>query len=133
MDSFRLANNIMLGICGAYWISNLIATLLTYKWSATAQTDINYPMFLLASAVINMILDVATLCLPLAVIRTLHVNTRKKMMIGGIFGIGIFVIVASIVRVHYFVRLSHTSQKDRSFSGETSSPVQAESMLTLES
>ncbi|KAH8726598.1 hypothetical protein GQ44DRAFT_825597 [Phaeosphaeriaceae sp. PMI808] len=116
---FLLANSIMLGICGAWWISNFVATLLTYKWSATSQTDINYPAFLLSNAVINMVLDIATLCLPLAIIRTLHVNTRKKFMIGGIFGIGIFCIVASIVRVHYFSRLSKITQKDRSFSETT--------------
>ncbi|OAL03063.1 hypothetical protein IQ06DRAFT_334538 [Phaeosphaeriaceae sp. SRC1lsM3a] len=119
LPNFLLANSIMLGICASWWISNFVATLLTYKWSAASQTSINYPAFLLSNAVINMVLDIATLCLPLAVIRTLHVSLRKKFMVGGIFGIGILCIIASIVRVHYFHKLANTTQKDRSYSETT--------------
>lgn len=121
LPNFLLANSIMLGICASWWISNFVATLLTYKWSAASQTSINYPAFLLSNAVINMVLDIATLCLPLAVIRTLHVSLRKKFMVGGIFGIGILCIIASIVRVHYFHKLANTTQKDRSYSGKKDS------------
>ncbi|KAH7377931.1 hypothetical protein DE146DRAFT_638006 [Phaeosphaeria sp. MPI-PUGE-AT-0046c] len=66
-----------------------------------------------------MVLDIATLCLPLAVIRTLHVSLKKKFVVGGIFAIGIVCIVASIVRVHYFHKLANTSQIERSFSATT--------------
>lgn len=116
---FMIANNIMIGLCAGYWLSNFVATLCTYQWKRQAQTDINYPSFLLISAVINMVLDIATLTLPLFVIRTLHVSTRKKIILGAIFWLGIFCIVASIVRVHYFVQLSKITQRDRSFSGTT--------------
>ncbi|KAF2258868.1 hypothetical protein CC78DRAFT_537472 [Lojkania enalia] len=119
VQHFLLADSIMLGICGGWWISNFVATLLTYKWSATSQTSINYPAFLLVNAVINMVLDIATLCLPLFIIRTLHISKKRKIVIGGIFWLGIFCIAASIVRVYYFVQLSHITQKDRSFSETT--------------
>ena len=126
-----IANNIMIGLCAAYWLSNFVATLCTYQWKRQAQTDINYPNFLLASAIISMVLDIATLALPLFVIRTLHVSTRKKIILGAIFWLGIFCIIASIVRVHYFVELSKITQRDRSFSGKRVSRLQVEHIADI--
>lgn len=47
----------------------------------------------------SLILDVVILCFPLPIISTLHMPTKRKVMVGAIFWLGIFCCVASAVRL----------------------------------
>jgi len=62
--------------------------LFSYSWKVTEQKKINYPSWLIASGALDMVLDLATLALPLFVIRTLQMSRRKKFVVSGIFALG---------------------------------------------
>ncbi|KAI0456308.1 hypothetical protein F5B21DRAFT_502501 [Xylaria acuta] len=47
----------------------------------------------------SLILDVVILCFPLPVISRLHMPTRRKIAVGGIFWLGIFCCIAAAVRL----------------------------------
>ncbi|KAF2463869.1 uncharacterized protein BDR25DRAFT_319609 [Lindgomyces ingoldianus] len=55
----------------------------------------------------NLILDVTILCLPIGMIRSLHLPLSKKISITAIFLLGGFVCVASMVRLRYIWVLPH--------------------------
>ena len=57
-------------------------------WTKPGHNTINEPAFLLSMGAINMVLDIMTVCLPLFVIRTLHMSLKRKWSVGGIFALG---------------------------------------------
>ena len=48
----------------------------------------NYDDFFLAMEIVDVILDIAILCLPFRMIAALHLSLRKKFMLSGIFLLG---------------------------------------------
>lgn len=59
-------------------------------WTSKPGFDLafDYEVFLTAMAGIDIALDVFTLLLPLPVIKSLHVNGKKKLSLIGIFSLG---------------------------------------------
>ncbi|MCJ1417612.1 hypothetical protein MMC32_003956 [Xylographa parallela] len=52
-------------------------------------------------AVLDIVLDLAILSLPLPVIRSLQISTRRKVSVAAIFLLGIFCVISSAVRLYY--------------------------------
>ncbi|KAH8901503.1 integral membrane protein, partial [Thozetella sp. PMI_491] len=50
--------------------------------------------------------DIAILLLPVPWVMQLNISTRKRVLIGSIFGIGSFACVTSMIRIQYLVRFS---------------------------
>ncbi|CAI7662057.1 unnamed protein product [Penicillium palitans] len=76
----------------------------TYFWTQFSGTQgdcINVNQFFLAAGILNMLNDFIILVIPFPRIIKLQMTARKKLAICGIMAVGIFVCVASIVRVHY--------------------------------
>jgi hypothetical protein len=49
---------------------------------------LNYSAFLMAWSALDLALDVIILCMPVFVIKTLHLETRRKFSLIGIFALG---------------------------------------------
>ncbi|KAL8919491.1 MAG: hypothetical protein Q9208_006776 [Pyrenodesmia sp. 3 TL-2023] len=80
----------------------------------TGHSVIDYPVFLLSLAAINTTFDLIVVCLPLFVISRLHLDKRRKWAVAGIFLLGGFCVVASVVRLHYFVQLKNVPKGAKS-------------------
>ena len=92
IDTFRKVSNVLLVVLGAWAITFFFATLFQDKpisrnWG-TNGTTIDFPVFYSMESLTNLILDLMILCMPLFVIRTLHMSTKKKWLLGGIFWLG---------------------------------------------
>ncbi|MCJ1391625.1 hypothetical protein MMC18_004490 [Xylographa bjoerkii] len=74
-------------------------------WQSPVHNAMNYPAFLVSIATINTALDLATVCLPLLVILKLNMTFNRKVLVSGMFLLGLFCIIASAVRLYYFVYL----------------------------
>lgn len=57
-------------------------------WKPGGTYSISYGVFLFSFAAIDMLLDIVILCLPLPVIRKLHMEKSKKFMLVGVFWMG---------------------------------------------
>lgn len=62
-------------------------------WTTPKQLDgtqfvLNFPALLTAFAVLDIALDILVLSLPIPVIKSLHMTTRKKFYLAGIFLLG---------------------------------------------
>ncbi|EXJ70398.1 uncharacterized protein A1O5_06466 [Cladophialophora psammophila CBS 110553] len=60
---------------------------------------IDVPLFFFANGIWAMLVDVCILIIPIRPLLGLRMSTRKKIMVGGVLGLGGFVCIASIVRV----------------------------------
>ncbi|KAL4986518.1 hypothetical protein BDW68DRAFT_163138 [Aspergillus falconensis] len=77
---------------------------LSYFWtqfSGTKGECIDINTFFLAAGIINMLNDIIILAIPFPRIAKLQMTLRKKLAVCSIMAVGIFVCVASIVRIHY--------------------------------
>lgn len=57
--------------------------------------------FYWANGISNMLLDIIILCLPLRPIWKLQMSTRSKISLTGVFALGAFICIASILRITY--------------------------------
>ncbi|PYI31309.1 hypothetical protein BP00DRAFT_396487 [Aspergillus indologenus CBS 114.80] len=76
----------------------------TYFWtqfSGTSGKCIDVDRFFLAAGILNMLNDFIILIIPFPRIVKLQMSMQKKLAISGIMAVGIFVCVASIVRIRY--------------------------------
>jgi len=108
--SFGVVCNIMMGLFMCWFLASLFGQIfasnpVSLGWKSANHNAINYPVFFVSMAASNLALDLATLTLPLFVIRTLQMTTRRKYLVSGIFGLGLMCIVASTVRLYYFAQL----------------------------
>ncbi|KAJ5315592.1 hypothetical protein N7476_005899 [Penicillium atrosanguineum] len=71
------------------------------QFSGTTGECIDVDHFFLALGIINMLNDFIILVIPFPRIVKLQMNSRKKAAICAILAVGIFVCVASIVRIYY--------------------------------
>ncbi|KAL4791315.1 hypothetical protein BDV19DRAFT_393178 [Aspergillus venezuelensis] len=71
------------------------------RFSGTTGKCININQFFLAAGILNMLNDIFILVLPFPRIIKLQMTIKKKIAICGIMAVGIFVCVASIVRIVY--------------------------------
>ena len=89
---FRLASNITLSVLIAWLIAFFFTTLFQDKpiernWG-TVGTTINWRIFYIVEVATDVVLDVFILCMPLPVIKRLHMNRRKKWLLAAIFWLG---------------------------------------------
>ncbi|KAK7182250.1 hypothetical protein DPSP01_006968 [Paraphaeosphaeria sporulosa] len=115
---FKIADNILIAFTTCWGLTSAIGTLAAYRVYQFEQ-PINYPVWLLVNSILNFAQDVATLCLPLPVIKNLHISRTRKFLVAGIFGLGFFSIIASIVRTVYFRRLMDLTPLQHTFSSTT--------------
>ncbi|KAL4882850.1 hypothetical protein BJY04DRAFT_216938 [Aspergillus karnatakaensis] len=79
------------------------------QFSGTSGECININSFFLALGIINMLNDTILLALPFPRLVKLQMTRRKKGAICGILAVGVFVCVASIVRIHYLSEFMNTA------------------------
>jgi hypothetical protein len=89
---FNIAANIINGVLVAWIIAFFFGTLFQDKpisrnWG-TNGTTINYPLFYTIENCTDIVLDIVILCMPLPVIKSLHMNEKKKWLLGGVFSLG---------------------------------------------
>ncbi|KAF6797599.1 CFEM domain-containing protein [Colletotrichum sojae] len=61
------------------------------------------------SAIFNIALDIVILALPLYQLSKLQMPLNKKLMVMVVFSVGIFVTIASIIRLHTLVRFANST------------------------
>ncbi|KAJ4394474.1 hypothetical protein N0V93_003692 [Gnomoniopsis smithogilvyi] len=85
----------------------------SYFWDK-AQTGhcINEVEFFRGNGIVNMLLDVLILCLPLPMVWRLDLGLQQKIAVTGIFGLGTFVCLVSIMRI---VAFAHSNQNDPTY------------------
>ncbi|KAJ5636927.1 uncharacterized protein N7484_010240 [Penicillium longicatenatum] len=105
---FQLAVRIYIAILVMWGIACLIAQLLagnpvTAAFNPLAINPLryNYNNFSIAFTGMSIGFDVIVLCFPLPVVHRLVMSTRRKMQLVGIFWLGIFCCIASILRFYY--------------------------------
>ncbi|KAK3298771.1 uncharacterized protein B0H64DRAFT_386106 [Chaetomium fimeti] len=110
---FSIASTILLGAVAAWGVAFFFATLfecmpIPMVWKTLFGTPdhqavcYNYlPMFW-ATAISNMIMDVAILTLPMPFVWRLNMPRRQKIAVSAIFLLGAFVVGISIARIHFF-------------------------------
>ncbi|GME58777.1 putative integral membrane protein [Neofusicoccum parvum] len=54
----------------------------------------------LAASVISVVQDFLACCLPIMIMWTLQIPKRQKLALGGVFGIGLFLCLIGILRIH---------------------------------
>ncbi|KAI9713566.1 MAG: hypothetical protein M1820_000948 [Bogoriella megaspora] len=92
-------------LCLAYMIVGVVAGFLYCRpmehfWNPTVEGEcFNFDNFFLVMSIVEILIDVALLLLPLRMIAKLQLNLQKKLMLCGIFALGIFVTVTGIVRL----------------------------------
>ncbi|KAK3176372.1 hypothetical protein OEA41_007695 [Lepraria neglecta] len=102
---FPIIVKIMTVVVVAWLISFLFATFfqvwpLWCNWIVCVAST-NYPVMYVVCSVTDIVLDITILALPAFFIRQLQMNFNKKIGVCGIFGLGIFCIIASIARLAY--------------------------------
>jgi len=102
---FPLVIKIMSGVVVAWLISFLFATFfqdwpLWCNWIVCVAST-NYPVMYVVCSVTDIVIDITILCLPAFFIKKLQMNFNKKIGVYGIFGLGIFCVIASIARLVY--------------------------------
>ncbi|KAI1427097.1 hypothetical protein F5Y12DRAFT_738617 [Xylaria sp. FL1777] len=114
---FTIVSSVLLAIITGWGIAFFFATLLeciptSETWMSlygTPQHDAHcyqyLPMFI-ATAISNMIVDIAILSVPLPIVWKLKITTRQKIAISGIFLLGAFVVGISIARIYFFYQSS---------------------------
>ncbi|KAK2763260.1 hypothetical protein FQN54_009896 [Arachnomyces sp. PD_36] len=75
---------------------------------AAPQFCMSTSKLLLGYEITNLFLDVLVLCLPLGMLRTLQLPGYRKASVGGMFLLGGFVCIASIMRLTYIWIPGHT-------------------------
>jgi len=110
-NKFRLSANItitfvVLWMVTAELVQIFSAWPIDQFWTFGGHFDLNFGAQALAFACLDITLDIITLCLPLPVIRSLHMDRKHKFILIGIFWLGIFCVVAASVRLYFTYELS---------------------------
>ena len=53
--------------------------------------------------VLNILTDLMLLCIPIPLLIHLQVSLTRKILLGALFGLGIFVVVATTLRIYFTV------------------------------
>ncbi|ESZ99596.1 GPCR, PTH-type [Sclerotinia borealis F-4128] len=104
--TFMIADTTVIFLSVLWWLTAILTTTISFTWNPQfqqTQFSINFFAWMIAATVMNISLDIATLTLPVFVIGSLKLSGNKKIMVSGIFTLGIFCIIASVVRLYYIV------------------------------
>ncbi|TGO55973.1 hypothetical protein BOTNAR_0233g00030 [Botryotinia narcissicola] len=111
-DSFLRNNYIIIGICTVWFVVAIIGDLLycipmATFWNPEVKGKcFNFPLYFLVMELVDMLLDIAILCLPLKIILSLHMPLSKRLGILCIFLLGALVVVTSAIRIGYVYKPS---------------------------
>lgn len=104
--NFRLACYIMIGIVSAYslwtFFSAIFACIpVSYFWNSNIDGHcLDRFAVWFANAGINIATDIATVVLPLPIVKSLNLPPRQKYALMGVFALGGFTILVSILRLN---------------------------------
>ncbi|KAL2038434.1 hypothetical protein N7G274_008773 [Stereocaulon virgatum] len=105
-NSFKWSVNVMVAVLIGWGISTVLVQIFAGDpvqsvWNPLVpKLRYNYAAFGLAVAGMSIVFDVIVLCFPLPVIKNLHMPTRRKVTVTGIFWLGAFCCVAASVRFY---------------------------------
>ncbi|KAL8685195.1 MAG: hypothetical protein Q9224_005918 [Gallowayella concinna] len=90
---FLRSNSVLIGIVTSFTLAVLLSVMFSKwpvhdQWNPAVPYNINASAILISFVVGNTLLDLATLFLPLAGIRSLQMDYRRKLMLSGIFSFG---------------------------------------------
>ncbi|KAF1950532.1 hypothetical protein CC80DRAFT_496779 [Byssothecium circinans] len=85
------------------------------QWDPMVSFTLDISAILIAFCAGNTALDILTLALPIAAVRSLHLSTSKKLLLIVIFSLGSLCIVASIVRHYYAIEFTKVPATGGSF------------------
>ncbi|KAH7406409.1 hypothetical protein DE146DRAFT_647409 [Phaeosphaeria sp. MPI-PUGE-AT-0046c] len=108
---FVIAANIALGLSVGFILTAFFTVLFCARgvssfWNAPLDSTgeefvLDLGSLIMAYAIIDIVLDVGILALPLPVIGRLHMDRSKRWAVAGVFLLGAFCLVCSIVRLYY--------------------------------
>jgi hypothetical protein len=115
--NFRSLTYSVMVLCGAYTVAFFVATLLQCRpismawdqWDGLHKgtcNDIHLQGWI--AAAINIFLDALVMGLPMKHLAALNMSLKKKVMVMSMFGVGIFVIVISVIRLESLIHFSNT-------------------------
>ncbi|KAB8349606.1 hypothetical protein FH972_023629 [Carpinus fangiana] len=120
---FKTMANIMIAAAVAWTIAftstlafNLIPFPLEWALTPNRPHNLNFAAMLIAMGSTDLLLDLIILSMPIPVIKNLHMPTHKKIMIGGMFGLGGFCIISSTIRLTYIIKFIFVYGTDDAFS-----------------
>ncbi|XEV04476.1 hypothetical protein FSHL1_009763 [Fusarium sambucinum] len=100
---FNILTTIIFSICGALQRQPVYLLWEGWKDFPPKGTTLNIPAIIFSHAAINIALDVWMFVLPLTQLYHLGLKPKKKVGVMLIFGVGIFLIVASCIRIPYLI------------------------------
>lgn len=104
-NRFRLLFNVVFGVSWLHCLSVIGGCTALFIFHPTDRTaPINTRAYFLGNATASLVLDIVTLCMPYSAIRRLQMSPRKKLGLVFIFGLGGICVLASVLRVVYFVK-----------------------------
>ncbi|MCJ1232403.1 hypothetical protein MMC14_000355 [Varicellaria rhodocarpa] len=120
---FKLAADILIGIIIAWIIAFFFTTLfqtwpISTNWTGMGRNILNEGAMYTAQAVLDIALDIAVLAMPLPMIRKLQLSTKRKWNLVGIFWLGAFCVVSSVLRLYYNIQynnLENNAENDQNF------------------
>ena len=109
---FRQAVFLLIGICTTFCLAVIVADVFQCKpiskaWLGRLEKGgkcFDQLFFFRSTAVINIVLDFAILFLPMPMIWTVQRPMRQRVLLCLVFAVGIFVCIASIVRLTFWYR-----------------------------
>ncbi|KAI4650544.1 hypothetical protein J4E93_002900 [Alternaria ventricosa] len=115
--SFRILTYSVMGVCGVYTIVFFVVTLMQCRpismawdqWDGLHEGSCNnIHLQGWIAAAINIFLDVVVMALPMKHLAALNMGIKKKVMVMSMFGVGIFVVVISVIRLESLIHFSNT-------------------------
>jgi hypothetical protein len=111
--TFRYICYTLMSIVSLYWLSTFVRMFLMCRpfaalWDLTLAAEaecIDLPAAYLSVSIINLVLDFALVLLPMPILWHLQLETRKKIMLIGIFGLGIGICVITGLRIRAVLEL----------------------------
>ncbi|MCJ1246110.1 hypothetical protein MMC30_003315 [Trapelia coarctata] len=111
---FSIAANSVLTFVMLWSIAFFFVTLfqawpISYNWTGIG-TPIQYDIMYDVCAATDILSDLLTLCLPIPMIRSLQLSTRRKWILSSVFGLGGFCVVSSAIRLYYLTVISNPAE-----------------------
>ncbi|MCJ1245199.1 hypothetical protein MMC30_002400 [Trapelia coarctata] len=108
---FRFAANITMGVVWAWILSSFLGQVfsawpISDFWNVDGDYDMDYFAFITAFAAMDITLDLVILCLPLTVIRSLNMNKKRKILLAGVFWLGLFCVISASLRLYFLYMLN---------------------------
>lgn len=86
------------------------------KWDGTYETECrDVQKQALWAAIFSIILDVATIFLPMTELWALNMSLRKKLGVMTMFATGVFVVVVQVLRIFYLLKFTATANFTRDY------------------